>query len=581
MDRLSSRESIRLLGRLLRLAKPHSGWLALGIFLSLLTILASVSLLAVSGWFIAAMASAGLAGITMNYFTPAGVIRFLAIVRTAGRYGERLVTHNATFKLISELRVWFYQRLEPLAPAGLQKLRAGDVLNRLQSDVDALDHFYLRVLLPFAVALLAVPLIVFVVWLYDSMLALGLLLCLLVVGVLIPLWVGWQTRRAGHQQVQETARLRAALIDTVQGLRELQLYQAIARQQRRCQGFSDALQQQQLRINVPSAGALALTTLVVGVMVWGALWWLIPQVSSGARPAVELVMLVLLAMAAFETVQPMPLALEQLPVTLAAAQRIFSLADKTVVRPEPDQPVTVDGYDLVLQRVNFRYPDTEHRVLRDLSLTIKAGERVAIVGRSGAGKSSLLQLLMGFWPLTEGQVKLGSADINQLDSETLRRCFAVAAQHSHLFSETVAANLRLADPEANDQQLQRVCEQAGIWQRIEQLPEGLNTYVGEGGLRLSGGEQRRLSVAQALLKPAPILILDEPSEGLDVLTEQQLCQSLLAGLAERTLLLITHRPAMLAQMDRVTVLDEGRIILDGPHHQLLHDDRYRDLLYWF
>ncbi|MBY4675704.1 thiol reductant ABC exporter subunit CydC [Marinobacterium arenosum] len=579
---ISRRESLALLWRLLRLAKPHWRWMALGTLLSLLTLLANIGLLAISGWFLAAMAAAGLAGVTMNYFTPAGVIRFLAIVRTAGRYGERLVTHNATFKLLSELRVWFYRRLEPLAPAGLQGLRHGDLLSRLQADIDALDHFYLRVLLPGLVALVAVPLLLLVIANYDGPLALATGLALLLAGVLIPLWLGGATRAAGRATVRDGARLRAALIDGVQGLRELILYRAADRHAEQCRQFSESLADQQQRINHCAATALLASTLVVGLLVWAALWWLIPQVTSGTRPAVELVMLVLLVMASFEAVQPLPLALEQLSTTLAAARRLFDLADQPPLRPEPACPVELpNSHQLELVDLRFRYSPEQPPLLRGIDLQIEPGEKIALVGASGAGKSTLVQLLLGFWPLEAGQIRLGGQSIDRLPADRLRERFAVVSQHSHLFNATVADNLRLADPTASDEALQQACRAAGIHPLIASLPDGYQTYIGEGGRGLSGGQQRRLAIAQALLKPAPILILDEPTEGLDPITEREVGETLAQAMVDRTVILISHRPALLSHMDRVLLLEDGKLQAEGPHQTLLANTRYAELMHWF
>ncbi len=579
----SSTSNLQLLVRLLRLARPHLGWMALGVLLALITALANVGLLAVSGWFLASMAAAGIAGVSMNYFTPAGVIRFLAIVRTAGRYGERLVTHNATLKLLAELRVWFYRKLEPLAPAHLQHYHSGDLLSRIQADIDQLDNLYLKLLVPMLVALIAVPLILFIISRYDLDLALLALAGLLSVALLIPLWSGWRSQQPGQRQIECAAHLRSAQLDAVQGMRELLIYGAATRHQDHCQQLSDQLIQAQRQRDKIAASSDALSLLMVNLTVIASLWLLIPQVDSGSRPPAELAMLALLILASFEVVLPMPGALEQLSSTLAAARRLFSLADQPPARPEPTHPATLPAaYDIEIRQLSFQYPGQQQLALNQLSLRINQGDNIALIGPSGSGKTTLTNLLLGFWRSDDGQIFLGGTDISQLDSDALRSQIAVVSQHPHLFAATLADNLRLARPDATDAMLDEACAQAGLLDFIQSLPDGYHSWLGETGQGLSGGQARRLAIAQALLKPAPILILDEPTEGLDPITEQAVINALQPLMAEKTVILISHRPAMLQAMDRIYLLAQGQLRDQGDHVSLLaSNDYYRQLLRYF
>lgn len=574
-----------LLWRLLQLARPHLGWMLLGALLTLITTLASIGLLAISGWFLASMAVAGLAGVTFNYFTPAGVIRFLAIVRTAGRYGERLVTHNATLKLLSELRLWCYQRLEPLAPARLQGLHSGDLLNRLQNDIDRLDSLYLRIAVPVLVAALGVPGLLWLISRYDPQLVPVLLAGLLSVGVLIPLWGQRQSKQYSQTLLRQSAALRSAQLDTLSGMRELLIYGADQRQQQHCQQLSDSLLACQSERDRISAVTQAVSLIAINLTVLAGLWWLIPQIASGARPPVELAMLTLLLLAGFELVQPLPLALELLPETLAAARRLFRLTDQPPVRPEPGIPATVPvRSDLQIRDLSFSYPATRNRpaslpVLQNLNLQLNQGDCLALIGPSGAGKSTLTQLLCGFWPIESGQMLLGSTDINQLAGDELRRQIAVVSQRPYLFSTTLEENLRMARPDASREQLDRACQQAGLLAFVQSLPDGYQTWLGEQGQGLSGGQARRLAIARALLQEAPLLILDEPTEGLDRQTEQALIKNLQPLLASRTTLLISHRPALLQLADQICILRDGKVVRQGQHQTLVqHSTYYQNLL---
>ncbi|OMH38866.1 thiol reductant ABC exporter subunit CydC [Motiliproteus sp. MSK22-1] len=582
--------------RLLALSRSRWLWMSLGILLALVTVIANISLLSISGWFLASMAVAGIAGISMNYFTPAAIIRFLAILRTAGRYGERLVTHDATLRLLSDLRVWFYRRLEPLAPAQLQNYHSGDLLSRIQADIDTLDNFYLRLLLPSVVALIGIPLVVIIIALYDHTIAGLTLAALLLVGVAIPLQLANRTRKKGKQLITESAALRTALIDGVQGMRELIIYDATERHSDHCLSLSQSYTDLQRQINRASSSSQALTLLVINICVWISLWLLIPQVASTARPPVELAMLILLVMASFETVLQMPLAFEQLSTTLTAARRLFSIIDTKPRRKEPGKSSpALQRCDLHLDNISFDYRDNDYPdndpqtctpnkngVLNRFNLTIGQGEKIAILGPSGAGKTSITHLLLGFWQPQQGSISIGGYNIDDFYSEDLRRHFSVVSQHSYLFANTIRHNLLLGNPQADQAMLDHACRVAGLDTFISTLPDGYDTWLGETGRGLSGGQSRRIAIAQAIIKQAPVLILDEPTEGLDPITEAKVTEALLEAMKERTVILITHRLTMLEAMDNIAIIENGSVVEIGNHQQLNKTSkRYQNLLSYF
>ncbi len=547
------------LHRLLALFAPYRGWMLAGIALALITLLANVGLLALSGWFIAAMGLAGATGVSMNYFTPAAGIRGLAIARTGGRYLERLVTHEATFRLLAELRVWFYEHLEPLAPAALQAYRSGDLLSRIRGDIDTLDHFYLRILAPVVVALFGVLIFTgFLAW-HSPRVALVTLILLLAAGVGLPLWVHRLAEPLGRRLVEQSAELRSSVIDGVQGLGELTVYGQNASQAQRIEVLSNGLIDAQLRLARLNGLSQAALGLGANLALWSALLLAIPLVTRGELPPPNLAMIALFTLASFEAVLPLPMAFQVLGETLAAARRLFAIVDETptVHEPEGVSPIP-QGFDLRFEQVHFGYRD-EQPVLSDLSLQIAAGERVAIVGESGAGKSTLLQLIVRFWAPQRGDIRLGGHELSAFRGEDLRRHIAVVSQHTHLFNTSIRANLRLADPEASDEALEMACRAAQVHDWIVTLPQGYDTFVGEAGTRVSGGQARRIAIARALLKDAPVLLLDEPTEGLDPVTEREVMTALDRLMRGRTVLLITHRGVGLEMMDRWLVLDEGRL----------------------
>ncbi len=564
------------LWRLIRLHRPEAGWMLLGLLLALLTLLANLGLLALSGWFIASMALAGLAGVSMNYFTPAAMIRACAIVRTAGRWGERVITHEATFRIISRLRVWLYQRIEPLAPAGLQGFHGGDLLSRLTADIDRLDNFYPRILLPIGIALLGGLILLGFVARYNAAVAGVLAVGLSLAGLLLP-WSMHRAARPHAERIREQqARLRSHVLDSTQSLAELTLYGALPSQAVRIDSIDTELHRAQRRHDRLHTLGEALTGLISGWSLILVSLFAIPAFSalSGAQYA----MLALLTLAAFETVAPLPLALQLLPETLAAARRVFALADTPPPIEEPETPEPAPkAYDIHFHHVSLYYPGRRRAALEGIDLGIAMNSSLAIVGASGAGKTSLLQLLLRFRDYAEGEITLGGTPLRQLRGDAVRRRIASLSQHSHLFNASIRDNLLIADPRADQAALQNACARARIADLVERLPDGFDTWIGEAGARLSGGERRRLALARALLKPAPILLLDEPTEGLDYQTEQLVTDALGELLGQRTLIIVTHKAALLRLAERVLVLERGKIVACDSHGALLETlPGYRD-----
>lgn len=560
--------------RLVRLFLPYRKWMVWGAFAALLTMLANVALMATSGWFIAQMALVGLAGATMDYFTPAAFIRGMAITRTAGRYIERLVTHEATFRLLQQLRVWFYRHLEPLAPARLQELRSADLSSRILSDIDALNHLYLRVLVPVAVALAGGVLIVAVMALFSARVAASTVAFLLLAGVAVPLLTLRLGHAPGRALVELRAQMRSAAVDALQGLGELRVYGGAQRQAQRIAQLSDAMIAQQRRLSRATGLSQALLGLCANLAMWAALLLAIPLVASAELAPAQLPMLALFVLASFEAVLPLPLALQMLGETLAAARRIFSILD---ARPQIDEGADLPApqwreSSVIIDDLRLRYPAMPEGswALDGLTVRLQPGERVALVGASGAGKSSLVQVLLRFWEYQAGSVRIGGHDLRAWPAQALRAHIAVVSQDTYLFNTTIRDNLLLARPDATDEQMVQACKAAQLHDFILTLPDGYDTWVGESGARLSGGQARRVAIARALLRDAPLLILDEPTEGLDTVTERELLRDIAALMQGRTVLLITHRIAALpAAVDQVLVMDSGRVVERGTPAELL------------
>ena len=541
--------------RLWRLFKPYWGWMSLGILLALITVLSNVTLMALSGWFITSMAIAGVAGVSIDYFSPAAGIRGLSIARTTSRYAERVITHEATFRVIAELRHWFYLHLEPLAPAVLQRYHSGDLLSRIRADIDTLENVYIRIIVPITVAIIAGGLFILFLSRYDSTLALLVLLMFVIAGVITPLWINKLSAKPAQEKVELSSELRTQVIDSVQGMGELLVYGAAPQQIEKVNQLSKQLLEKQSKLASHFALSQSILSLCTNIAMIGVVIIAIPLVEKETLSSPNLVMLTLFTLASFEAILSLPLAFQTLPETLAAARRIFTLVDAQpeVIEPEADSPTPANN-DIVFNHVSFAY--TEHNtVLNDLSFSLPQGKRLGIVGRSGIGKSSIVSLLLRFWKPTAGSITYGGHDLSQYKGDDIRQYFSVVTQQSHFFNSTIKSNLLLAKRKASDVEVEQVCKVAQIHDFIVSLPEGYDTWVGEAGLKLSGGQLKRLTIARALLKDSPVLILDEPGEGLDSQTEIKLLNALFEYKKETSILLITHRQTGLDAMDQILTLD--------------------------
>ncbi|MFG1377500.1 thiol reductant ABC exporter subunit CydC [Xanthobacter autotrophicus] len=556
--------------RLLALMRPQAGWMALAVLLSALASLAHVALMATSGWFITAMALAGAAGVSMNYFTPAAYIRAFAIIRTAGRYAERIVGHEATLKFVANLRPWVFVRLTPLAPAALEDKRSGDLLTHLKGDIDRLEFAFLRILSPALAAVLVLATGLFVVAAHDGTMAAVLLVTALMGGLGLPLLVHRLGAAASRRVTARTAELNTLLVDHLEGRAELDIYDPGRRHRAALDAASDSLIADESRLagiaGFAGAGVgLAAQTTLLLVMVIGA-----PRVLDGSLPGADLPMLALLVLALFDAVAPLPLAFQTLPGTLASARRIFALVDRPVPVPDPaaPRPVPTEGV-LVFARAGLTYPGASAPAVEGVDLTLAPGRRIAVIGPSGSGKSSLIALALRFRAADPGALAFAGAPVEEYEADALRQRMTVLAQRDHLFSATIRDNLLIASPQASSAEIEAACARAGILSFIKAQPEGLETFVGAHGAKVSGGEARRLGLARTLLKDAPIVILDEPTEGLDAETERRVLDTVLEATRERALLLVTHRPARLEAMDEIVLMEAGRILARGTPAEMM------------
>jgi ATP-binding cassette subfamily C protein CydC len=558
---------------ILRICRRQWRWLVGGILLALLVIAANVFLMALSGWFIASMAVAGATGLQFNYQLPAAGIRALAIIRTVGRYGERLVTHEAAFRVLADLRVWFFLKLAPLAPAGLECYASGDLAGRLRADVDALENLYLRIGVPLFAGLVSMCCGVAIVAIWSVPVASALFVTLSVTGILIPLIVRSLASEPGEKAATLSGDLRIALTESVEGYEELRILGAAERQAGELSRLSASLVAAQHRLARIGALGQAAGVVCSGAAMVAVVALAGGRISDGTLPGPSLVMLLLLGGALFETVAQLPAALQSAPAGLASLKRILQVAMTPPPFREPSGPCHLQAVNPTIRFHNVHATHLpEHAARRCFSLEVKAGERVALVGPSGTGKSTIMELLLRFRPYT-GTIEIGGVDLRDMDEDTLRRLVTALPQAPHLFNASIRDNILIARPVAAAEELGEAIAAAGLSDWIAGLPEGAETQVGEQGELVSGGEARRIALARTLLSEAPIVILDEPTEGLDAELERRVVERLALRLAGKTVLLATHRRACLALAERIVTMEECSREL-GSNNGALQDSRF-------
>ena len=535
------------LGRILALWRRRAGWLALGLVISLISLGAGVGLMAVAGRTIGLAVAAGVLAAPV-------ALRGLGVTRVIGRYLERVSTHEATFRALADLRVWFFHGLAGSAAGGLGFRQAGDVLARLVGDVEALDGLYLRILVPLAGALLLLPGLVVLLWGLGAGTAIAVGLLFALAAFVLPALAARGAAAAGSRLATATGGLRIAALDAFTGLREVRAFAAEGRMLAAVQARKSALlaAQHDLSRRTALAGAAALLCAQAAVLV--------TLFAAGAHPAVA-VGAVFLVVAGFEASGGLPRAGALAGHAAAAARRVLEAAEAPPVVAEPQSPAPHPAdTTLRFEGVHFRWRPDHPEVFDGLTLEVPPGARVALLGPSGAGKSTLAALALKLAAPQQGQVLLGGTDIARLPAAWVRGRIGWLGQTTHLFDDTIRHNLLLARPEADEAALWAALDAAQIAEAVRALPDGLDTWVGEGGTRFSGGQGRRLALARALLSPAPILILDEPCAGLDAETERAFLTTLNETAQDRSVILIAHRLVGVERLDRIWRLSAGHAV---------------------
>ncbi|MEU0408019.1 thiol reductant ABC exporter subunit CydD [Streptomyces griseorubiginosus] len=556
-----------VLARVRAMSGPRRGRLSLALLLGSLALGSAVGLMATSGWLIS---RASQQPPVLYLMVAVTATRAFGIGRAVFRYAERLVSHDAVLRILADTRVAVYRRLERLAPAGLRTTRRGDLLSRLVSDVDALQDYWLRWLLPAgAAALVSAASVGFTAWLLPEAGA-ALAVGLLAAGVGVPLLTGAVARRAERRLAPARGELSTRVTDLLTGTAELTVAGALPARTAEARRADGVLTRIASRTATATALGDGLTALICGLTVTATAAVGAQAVAAGRLGGVVMAVVVLTPLAAFEAVLGLPLAVQYRQRVRRSAERVYEVLDapEPVREPEHGRQAPASPFPVVVNGLAARYEGQDRDALTGLDLTLTEGRRIAVVGASGSGKTTLAQVLLRFLDADAGTYTLGGVDAYGLSGDDVRRLVGLCAQDAHLFDSSVRENLLLAKRDATEEELRDALRRARLLDWAESLPDGLDTLVGEHGARLSGGQRQRLALARALLADFPVLVLDEPAEHLDLPTADALTADLLAATEGRTTLLITHRLAGLEAVDEVVVLDQGRVVQRGSYAEL-------------
>ena len=554
---------MKLLFPFLSLYSNHSRRLLLGTILTITSLSASIGLLSLSGWFLAASFLVG-STILFNFFYPSSGVRGLAIGRTISRYFERLVTHDATFRVLAELRISVFKKLIPLSPSGLNHFRNSELLNRLVADVDTLDTLYLNLLSPFISAIMVITFMAIGLSFVSALLAVIICSTLLALLFIFPAIFYRLGQKSGKKIIQARAEYRSQFIEWIQLNAEFLLFGLVPQMTQKLEKTEQTWLHSQSKESQLTGFSNALLTFINGILVCVVFLLVTTAIdaSSADNPEALVALVIFCVMASAEILMPIGIAFLHLGQLITAAERLNDLIEQ---RPLVEfngstrwQKIAENQPLVHFEKVTFNYPSNHQATLNGLSFEVNKGQKVAILGKTGSGKSTIFQLLNRHYDPTSGQILLANCNVADYPEATLRSHLVTLSQRVHIFSQTLRDNLLMGNPQATDEQLKLVLEQVELAYLLQE--QDLDLWLGEGGRPLSGGEQRRLGLARVLLSNAELVLLDEPTEGLDRETEQQILMLIFAHCQARTLLMITHRLQGLERFDRVYRIDNGQLL---------------------
>ncbi|MGF2617310.1 thiol reductant ABC exporter subunit CydC [Rossellomorea vietnamensis] len=539
----------------------------LSIFFGVLAGITAVGLFASSGYLISKAAFVPpLYALTVMI----ALLKLFGLARAGSRYGERLYSHRATFSILSNLRVDFFKRLEPLAPGIYQKYRSGDLLSRIVGDVESLQNFFLRVYYPPIVLIIVFLSTVVFMMFFSVYIALVLIIGLILTSLVVPLIFSYSKRRIDFRLRERRGKLSTEATEILYGFRELKLYQRLDEKEKMLKASSGEYIDEQERESVQLMFNQSVNTAVSLMISWTVLALGAYLVTQGQLDGLFLAMLVMVSLTVFENAAPMAALPGHLEESRAASKRLYSVVKEEPVQPSGTIEKLPDSQALSVQfqELSYRFEGESIRAVNEVSFHLPEGSKTAIVGPSGSGKSTVLMLLLKVLHAAEGEIRIGNLPLNHLDGEDLWSKANVVLQDNHFFYGTIRENLELAQADRTDEELMKVLE------KVQLAHFNLDSEVLERGENLSGGEKQRLAIARAILKGGRLWILDEPTSSIDALTEDFIYKQLFELAANDTLVLVSHRLTGLEKMDRIIVMDKGQVVESGTFDALMEKQGY-------
>ncbi len=554
--------------KILKLLSPYKWWMLLASLLGFLTIGSSIGLLMTSAYVIAKAALHPHIGELSIAIVG---VRFFGISRGLLRYAERLFSHEVTFNLLAKFRVWFFKTIEPLVPSRIGKFTSGDLLARVVSDVESLEHIFIRVISPPFIAIAIGVLVSVVFAMFNPFFAIAFLVPYLLAGIVVPLITYKLSSKIGEEIILLRSNLTELSIDGIEGKNELISFGKVEMHNAQFNKVNRRLIKLQRNMKLISGMNESLIGLMMNIAVIAIFVTAVPLVQSGLISGVSLSVLALGTMAAFEAVLPIPLAIQYLNSSIKAGDRLFQITERDAKKKETLNQ-KVKGISVELRNVSFSYRENEE-VLKDISVKINAKEKIAIIGGSGAGKSSVINLLLNFWKINSGSITVDNITYNEIPEEEIRSVYSTIPQKVFLFSDTIKGNLLIAKPNATDSDLWNALEKAELKEFVETLPNKLNTWIGNQGKQLSGGERKRIAIARAILKDSNIFICDEITADLDSVNELNIINTIHTVTKEKSLIYITHRLVDMDKFNSIYLIENGKIVSVGSHNELIENSK--------
>ncbi|SHH64908.1 thiol reductant ABC exporter subunit CydC [Virgibacillus chiguensis] len=553
---------------IMRMMMKEKKDIVLSIILGFIAGLAAVLLFSASGYLIS---KAAFAPPFYTLMLVIASVKLLSFIRAFSRYGERYVSHRGTFTMLSQLRMAFYEKLEPLAPGIFQKYRSGDLLSRIVGDVESLQNLFLRVVYPPIVLALVFMSTIFFTMFYSIETAVILFGGFLLTAIVIPAIFAARQRTIDSKVRLKRAALSTEVTELLYGFRDLKIYQQLDNKEKQLLQASDTYiteQEQEEKTTLFNQSLNQFVSLLVTVAVLAVGAYLI---DTGELDGIFLAMLIMITLTVFEDAPAMAVFPIHFNDSRRSAKRLFSIMEQKDGQEQEHvaQTLTInEPPEITLENVSFTFTGEERRAVEQVDVHLPSGSKTALVGASGSGKSTLMQLMLYLVAPEQGRVMINGIELAHVDEESIWQLANVVLQENHFFYGTIRDNLLLANDTATDEELQSILAMV----QLEHFH--LEDKVYERGENLSGGEKQRLAIARAMLKGGSFWVLDEPTSSLDAVTEQAIYDHLFRQAADDTVVLISHRLAGLETMDQIIVMDEGKVVEVGTFTELMEKQGY-------